>query len=86
MGAQNSMLVVLVFLASVATFVTGRQQPLVYSDPLTSSTSAYDDGLFSPAEDLHILSSSYFTRLTHPLHPGYGVRIKKSHFCDETVK
>lgn len=52
----------------------------------TSSASEYHSGLFTPLEDLRLLSSSQFTLLTHPLHPGYDVRIKKSRFCDETVK
>ncbi|KAJ7262497.1 Alpha/Beta hydrolase protein [Mycena rebaudengoi] len=40
---------------------------------------------FSPAGTLDILSESSFTALAHPNFPNYGVRIKKSNFCDETV-
>lgn len=46
----------------------------------------YDDGLFSPMEDLGLLSASQFTTLGHPLFPDYNVRIKKSDFCDGTVR
>ena len=46
----------------------------------------YDDGLFSPVEDLGVLSVSEFTTLGHPLFPDYNVRIKKSDFCDGTVR
>ncbi|TFK38771.1 serine carboxypeptidase [Crucibulum laeve] len=46
----------------------------------------YDEGLFNPIEDLSILSETEFTSLTHPVFPNYNVRIKKTSFCDETVK
>ncbi|KAI0071137.1 serine carboxypeptidase [Panus rudis PR-1116 ss-1] len=46
----------------------------------------YDEGLFSPMEDLSLLSSDSFTTLTHPVFPKYSVRVKKStDFCDGTV-
>ncbi|KAF8168513.1 alpha/beta-hydrolase [Crassisporium funariophilum] len=51
-----------------------------------NSYQSYDHGLFKPAEDLSILSETEFTTLSHPAFPRYGVRIKKSTFCDETVK
>jgi cathepsin A (carboxypeptidase C) len=53
---------------------------------IPSGYEAYNDGLFSPAEDLSILSESEFTTLGHPAFPRYSVRVKKSSFCDETVK
>ncbi|KAF7330037.1 Carboxypeptidase [Mycena kentingensis (nom. inval.)] len=46
----------------------------------------YDAGLFTPLEDMNALSATEFTTLGHPEFPKYGVRIKKSAFCDETVK
>ena len=45
----------------------------------------YDAGLFTPMEDLKVLSASEFTTLNHPLFPDYDVRIKKSDWCDGTV-
>ncbi|KAJ7086299.1 Alpha/Beta hydrolase protein [Mycena crocata] len=48
--------------------------------------SAYDDGLFSPMEDMNALSETEFSVLSHPVFPNYNVRIKKSPFCDDTVK
>lgn len=47
---------------------------------------SYDDTLFTPLEDLSLLSASEYTFLGHPLFPDYSVRIKKSHFCDGTVR
>ena len=47
---------------------------------------AYDEGLFSPLETFDALSESSFTALQHPAFPHYGVRIKKSNFCDGGVK
>ncbi|KAJ7751869.1 serine carboxypeptidase [Mycena maculata] len=47
---------------------------------------AYDDGLFTPLEDMNALSETEFSVLGHPVFPNYEVRIKKSAFCDETVK
>ena len=35
---------------------------------------------------LSSLASSEFTTLGHPEFPRYSVRIKKSHFCDGSVK
>ncbi len=46
---------------------------------------AYDAGLFTPVEDLHSLSVSDFTALSHPAFPNYNVRIKTSDFCDGIV-
>ncbi|KAG2123830.1 Alpha/Beta hydrolase protein [Suillus clintonianus] len=52
-----------------------------------SYIAAYDDGLFTPFEQLGALSEVQFTTLGHPVFPHYSVRIKKSsNFCDGTVK
>jgi hypothetical protein len=61
-------------------FATTGQQPFAYA------SQSYDEGLFTPFEDLQALSSSEFTSIGHPLFPNHNVRIKKSHFCDESVK
>jgi len=47
---------------------------------------AYDDGLFTPMEDLSSLSQTDFTVISHPFFPNVGARIKKTRFCDQTVK
>ncbi|KAJ7073477.1 serine carboxypeptidase [Mycena belliarum] len=47
---------------------------------------AYDDGLFTPMEDMNALSVTKFTVLEHPAFPNYNVRIKKSAVCNDTVK
>ncbi|OJT03161.1 Carboxypeptidase Y -like protein [Trametes pubescens] len=48
--------------------------------------SVYDDGLFTPLGDLSALSSSQFTRLSHPAFPRHSVRAKQSQFCDGKVR
>ena len=51
-----------------------------------SAFSAYDDGLFTPFGDLSALSSTEFTTLSHPAFSRHKVRVKQSHFCDESVR
>jgi Serine carboxypeptidase len=46
----------------------------------------YDDGLFNLVEDLSALSDTEFTHVGHPAFQGHGVRIKRTIFCDDTVK
>ncbi|TDL20405.1 alpha/beta-hydrolase [Rickenella mellea] len=64
---------------------------LAYTQNLLQS-GTYEELLdFStPQEPVHTLelsslSSERFTRLSHPNFPRHSARIKKSHFCDETV-
>ena len=45
-----------------------------------------ETALFTPLEDLSLLSTNEFTTLTHYIFPKHSVRIKKSDFCDGTVK
>jgi len=51
-----------------------------------STHHAYDNGLFTPMEDLSTLSETDFTAISHPFFPNVGARIKKTRFCNETVK
>jgi len=44
------------------------------------------NGLFTPLESLSLLKEDQFTTMHHPFFPKYSVRIKKSDFCDPTVK
>ncbi|XP_006457521.1 hypothetical protein AGABI2DRAFT_139843 [Agaricus bisporus var. bisporus H97] len=47
---------------------------------------AYNDGLFTPLEDLSFVHSNSYTTLKHPAFPKHSVRIKKSFdFCDPHV-
>ena len=73
------------------------QHPLATSKALNKAPTApltflpnayhvYDEGLFTPFEDLSALSESDFTHMSHPIFPRYAVRIKKTKFCDGTVK
>ncbi|KAH9487335.1 Carboxypeptidase Y-like protein A [Psilocybe cubensis] len=57
-----------------------------YQRTFAANHGQYNEGLFTPAEDLSILSETEFTTLSHPEFPRYSVRVKKSQFCDETVK
>ncbi|EKM51694.1 uncharacterized protein PHACADRAFT_261985 [Phanerochaete carnosa HHB-10118-sp] len=68
---------------AASSVVSGAQQPFALSGGKFES---YDAGLFSPVEDLGLLSTSEFTALAHPTFPNYNVRIKKSDFCDGTVR
>ncbi|KAG5734170.1 Carboxypeptidase Y [Termitomyces sp. T112] len=45
----------------------------------------YDDGLFTPFEDLSSLPQNEYTLLTHPAFPAHSVRIKRTNFCDRGV-
>ena len=80
----SAMIVAGFLLGLVVSFVAGLGQK---SFSLNAATfDAYDASLFSPLEDLSLLSTSEFTTLGHPLFPNYSVRIKKSDFCDGTVR
>ncbi|KIP06689.1 hypothetical protein PHLGIDRAFT_128117 [Phlebiopsis gigantea 11061_1 CR5-6] len=67
---------------AVSSAVGAAQQPFSAG---ANTFASYDAGLFSPMEDLSLLSTSEFTTLNHPFFPSYNVRIKKSDFCDGTV-
>ena len=73
-------------LASQHPLVTLKASNTVPHTFLPSAYHAYDEGLFTPLEDLSALSESVFTHMSHPIFPHYGVRIKKTKFCDGTVK
>ena len=71
-------------LGLAASYVVGAtQQPFAVG---ANGFASYDAGLFRPMEDMNLLSVSEFTTLGHPFFPKYNVRIKKSDFCDGTVK
>ena len=46
---------------------------------------AYDNDTVQ-TRTLSSLASDEFTALTHPRFPNHGVRVKKTSFCDPTVK
>jgi hypothetical protein len=52
----------------------------------STSTNIRENSTFTPVGTLEILSESAFTTLAHPAFPAYGVRLKKSQFCDGSVK
>ncbi|KAJ7129023.1 serine carboxypeptidase [Mycena crocata] len=65
------------------------QLPLFPSVDRTNQAASwdqYDEGLFTPLENLNLLSETRFTVLGHPAFPRHSIRIKKSSFCDETVQ
>jgi hypothetical protein len=53
---------------------------------LSTSTNIRENSTFMPVGTLEVLSESAFTTLAHPAFPAYGVRLKKSQFCDGGVK
>ncbi|KAJ6629865.1 Alpha/Beta hydrolase protein [Mycena sp. CBHHK59/15] len=60
---------------------TGRASQAAFHGLPSPST----ETTFNPAMTLDLLSETSFTKLAHPAFPRYGVRIKKSRFCDESV-
>ncbi|CCM00613.1 uncharacterized protein FIBRA_02649 [Fibroporia radiculosa] len=72
-------------LAALALAVSASATQQFFSAQSPANFQSYDAGLFTPLEDLSLLSKTDFTTLSHPLFPNYSVRIKKSDFCDETV-
>lgn len=60
--------------------------PVAINHPTNLKFDSYDAELFSPLEDLNLLSFSEFTTLKHPKFPEHAVRVKKSRFCDGTVE
>lgn len=67
------------FLSACALSIFAIAQVLFLQEP-------YDAGLFTPFESLSALSETEFTSLSHPFFPNYGVRVKKTKFCDGAVK
>lgn len=66
-------------------FDAARQAPI--GAGFTSPGAAYDDGLFTPViESLSALREDRHTTLVHPAYPKHSVRVKKSTFCDASVK
>ncbi|EIW56060.1 serine carboxypeptidase [Trametes versicolor FP-101664 SS1] len=55
------------------------------SNPTTPYTE-YNAGMFTPVGELGALTASEFTTLAHPAFPRHSVRVKQSHFCDESVR
>ncbi|KAG2023989.1 carboxypeptidase Y [Coprinopsis cinerea AmutBmut pab1-1] len=62
----------------------GYRQELLH--PNLGFPTLYNDGLFTPFEDLSTLSETDFTTLTHPAFPRHSVRVKQTKFCDNTVR
>ncbi|THU80421.1 alpha/beta-hydrolase, partial [Dendrothele bispora CBS 962.96] len=56
-----------------------RLSKLIESEPV------FETENFASLESLSVLSHSYFTKMNHDSFPSYGVRIKKTRFCDTTV-
>ena len=80
---KNLLVTAGIALTAISTQVHAQQVP--FGGPNTKFES-YDAGLFTPLEDLSVLSTTEFTTLAHPAFPKYNVRIKKSDFCDGTVR
>ncbi|KAJ7189724.1 serine carboxypeptidase [Mycena pura] len=57
-----------------------------FQAPFSTPANIQTNPNFAPAGTLDILSEGAFTAFAHPAFSNYGVRIKKSRFCDSTVK
>lgn len=67
--------------------VLGFKWPTADSFVQSAYAAPYDDGLFTPIENLRALSFDSFTTLSHPHFPGYGVRMKQTVFeCEPDAK
>lgn len=77
-------------LAFAGQYVSANQHLFAYNGTDSASaqvkTASYDDGLFSPIGSLSSISETGFTTLGHPFFPRHSVRLKKTKFCDGTVK
>ncbi|PFH46823.1 hypothetical protein AMATHDRAFT_7364 [Amanita thiersii Skay4041] len=82
-------LIVLLNIVAVRATVTTTQQQFTAGKQIRPATFGlhdnYDAGLFTPLEDLAVLSTDSYAHMTHPAFPRHGVRMKKSKFCDGTV-
>ncbi|TRM62404.1 Alpha/Beta hydrolase protein [Schizophyllum amplum] len=78
MQATYSRMLVAVWVACLCAIASASAQSFLHQE-------AYDAGLFTPLETLDALSEAEFTSLSHPFFPDYGVRVKKTKFCDGTV-
>jgi len=67
------------------TCATGPQVVLESPTALVNTVHTYNS---SQVQSLHLFSigSEGFTALSHPKFPNHRVRVKKSNFCDPTVK
>jgi len=72
--------------SSQSVFKLGLKQPTAKAYAQPAYAVSYDDGLFTPVEHLSALSVDSFTTFGHPYFPNHSARIKKTNFCDPTVK
>ena len=73
-------------LLSLAILSRASSQSVLQLTKPSAHAASYDDGLFTPVEHLSALSVDTFTTFGHPYFPNHNVRIKKTDFCDTTVK
>lgn len=67
--------------------VLGLKRPAAGSYAQSTYAAPYDDGLFTPVEELSVLSFDGFTTLGHPSFPEYSVRMKRTVFeCEPDAK
>ena len=71
---------------SLATAYDGVAQQAGFNAPARTASHAYNNA--SDLLPLHLssLGSGEFTTLSHPRFPSHRVRVKKTNFCDPTVK
>ncbi|TFK38756.1 serine carboxypeptidase [Crucibulum laeve] len=84
MSVKKLTLLALSLLLSVETSVTATHHRGIVQDQATFNHGV--DSTSTRIEDLSQLSENLFSELKHPSFPRHSVRIKKTRFCDETVK
>jgi hypothetical protein len=75
----------IVFLLPLLVLSESLHNPDPYPQKVLSNQ-AYDALHITPLESLSSLKESEYTVLSHPTFPRYSLRIKKTRFCDSTVK
>ncbi|KAF9000209.1 Alpha/Beta hydrolase protein [Cyathus striatus] len=83
----------LVVLCSIGLLSIAAAKPGIFQPSSGSAASrgqylvsGYNVGLFTPLENMSTFSEDRFFVLQHPAFPRHQVRMKKTRFCDETVK
>ena len=73
-------------LLGAAALVYGAQTPLTTAGHGPFFQTWNQTTTAQPLEDLSLLSAVDYTHLSHGAFPNYNVRIKKSDFCDGSVR
>lgn len=70
----------------VASYAAARQVPIASPKRDAANTTVIQARLGVQPLHLSTIAADTYTHLAHPNFPGHRVRVKKSNFCDPTVK